>query len=68
MLIAWRIAFTSIYEKISLPQFLKETLPRSDWNGREGPPGPDRIGGVQTWGKLRLGHPRARCGRDKKRL
>ncbi len=47
LLVAQNIAFTSIYDKISLPQFLGELSPGG-------------IGGVQTRGKLRLGHPRIR--------
>lgn len=53
LLVAQNIAFTSIYDKISLPQFLGEISPGG-------------IGGVQTRGKLRLGHPRIR-GQGKKR-
>ena len=56
LLVAQKIAFTSIYEKISLPKFLEETMT-----------GPRGIGGVQTRGKLRLGHPRARCAYGKKK-
>ncbi len=57
LLVAQKIAFTSIYEKFSLPKFLEETMT-----------GPRGMGGVQTRGKLRLGHPRARYayGKQKK--
>jgi spore coat assembly protein len=54
LLVAQNIAYTSIYDKISLPEFLAEIRPGG-------------IGGVQTRGKLRLGHPRVRCGNGKKR-
>jgi spore coat assembly protein len=54
LLVAQNIAFTSIYDKISLPEFLGEI--------RSG-----GIGGVQTRGKLRLGHPRVRCVNGKKK-
>jgi spore coat assembly protein len=57
LLIAQNIAFTSIYEKIALPQFLEETM-----TGSRG------IGGVQTRGKLRLGHPRTKGSTPKKPL
>jgi spore coat assembly protein len=50
LLIAHHIAFTSIYDKIALPQFLEETM-----TGSRG------MGGVQTRGKLRLGHPPIRA-------
>ena len=53
LLVAQNIAFTSIYDKISLPQFLGEISPGG-------------IGGVQTRGKLRLGHPRIKCHGKKK--
>ncbi len=53
LLIAQNIAFTSFYEKIKLPEFLEDTM-----TGARG------IGGLQTRGKLRLGHPRIRtCGK-----
>ena len=55
LLVAQNIAFTSIYEKISLPQFLGELSPGG-------------MGGVQTWGKLRLGHPRIRYAHGKKKI
>lgn len=45
--IAERLAFTSIYEKISLPDLLKQATKGS-------------IGGIQTRGKLRLGLPSPR--------
>jgi len=54
LLVAQNIAFTSIYDKISLPQFLGELSSGG-------------IGGVQTRGKLRLGHPRIRCSHGKKK-
>ncbi len=60
LLIAQKLAFTSIYEKISLPEFVKETLKETRTNS-------DGIGGVETLGKLRLGHPRARCVSGKKK-
>lgn len=56
LLIAQNIAFASIYERIALPQFLDETM-----TGSRG------IGGVQTRGKLRLGHPCTRGSAAKKR-
>lgn len=55
LLIAERIAYTSIYEKIALPQFLEDTM-----TGIRG------MGGVQTRGKLRLGHPRTHGGAGKR--
>jgi len=55
LLIAQQIAYTSIYEKIALPQFLEDTM-----TGSRG------IGGIQTRGKLRLGHPRIKCNYKKK--
>jgi spore coat assembly protein len=57
LLLAQHIAFTSIYDRISLPQFLGVTM-----TGLQG------IGGVQTRGKLRLGTPRTRCIGNKKKL
>jgi len=55
MLIAESIAFTSIYEKISLPQFLDGEITAGG------------MGGVQTRGKLRLGHPPVKCAHGKKK-
>lgn len=56
LLVAQNIAFTSIYEKITLPTFLDDTM-----TGSQG------IGGVQTRGKLRLGHPRTKGAYGKKK-